>query len=1702
MPAAMVSALFELHLKTINHRQHLILKQLILLISFIFCAWHLHAQKIALKTPNGSEVWAGYSIQRVEWTQSDNIDNIKIEISVDSNKTWKTLVSSYPVSATYFEFEVPGKPSDSCFIRITDVDDLSNFSTNYPNNPFKIAQPYLNIDVISGLLYTGNAQPVTWQSGGIKYVRLSLSYNGTTFFTVKDSLPATIGYYNLTVPNVSTDSAKFRIYGYGADITSTQEGEFKIRKPINASTKKFRGGSYDGHSAASNRIPVLNINNTVLPDSVNANGLLNVKWTIENVEKIHIQYSFDSGLVWKNIVTDYPAAASQYDMTVPDTSSKLHVRIISAEDTTRTSVSKKIFIRSKYLSLQVVNKNIQKNVPVELRWLGVGVSLIKLQYQTVNKTPVTIKTNVNGAQEVFIWQPLLTNDSIRFIITDINSVSLTDTSIWFLMKNLPANSVVKYHGGSYDGHAALSNRLPIVKVIQPNNVQWNGSFNYNIEWRTENIDKVNIDYSLDSGVTWKTITNGYPASSAKYEWKTPSSTTVKGFVRIRDANDSTITDMNDTAFAILGKSLSLVKDSLPIKKGQPYQITWKQSGVENIKLKYKTGLKSNWITVKDNVNALQEVFNWVIPNNVNDSVILGVNDIADANVADSFLLAKNIAALPVASAVKFHGGSFDGHSMRSSKNIILISKPAPNEIVNSGTSYKITWSTVNISDSITIQYSVDSGQTWTTITSQLATTGEYTWIVPNKLNAKIGFNFKQNGNGSVSSNLCLVRAIDIVSKEVVGMTPKPFTIIVPGAKFLNIINFTSVPLLRDNDLMQGKIIAVSTAKTKVHFFIKSGTAVMLNDTLKANAVEKITVGAYALGDSLYAPTDTVYREICVQPKAPQLSVVGNQILCLKDTLFVKSLGNYSRYKWSTGDTTFAITVKKGGAYQLQIFANDCWSPYSDSLIVKQDTAITPVISIIGDTTFCAGKSTQLISSAALNYQWLRNGFAVSNATAKTFTATSSGNYAVRTTTALGCSLVSSEKIIVVNALPVVNTILGSDMIALNDSAVYTNGTSGGIWNSSDNSVIAISTTGKAVGVKEGKAYIYYSVTNNGGCTSKDSVQVTVSAAASLVNITGKQTLCVGDTSSIIASVTGGVWNSSQPGIVSVNNGKITALAAGASVISYTVQISGFTVKRSLTVIVNPLPTVVKINASPDTAFCAGQSIVLSAGITDKIQWYKNTQLLSGDSTNNLIVSAEGTYSYILKNSFGCTATSSKQIIVMYPLPAVVKITGSSSVSLGDTIVLKGSHPGGVWISATPSVATVNNTGIVTGKSLGIVVIKYTVTNNFGCSVADSLTVVVKPLVSVAGSNALCAKDTIQLITNTSGGIWTSSDKLIADVSASGVVKAVSAGVVTISYQIIYQGIPVTATKQITVHALPKAKITGAGSVYLGDTTTLTGTDPGGTWSASSPSIASVSSKGLVTGNALGSGIIHYKLITAFGCSASDSVSILVKPVLVITGKQIMCVNDTVSLKASIAGGTWSSTNNNASVTSTGSVRGNNAGTAQISYSVLYAGSLITEKYTVTIDPIPAVPIITVSGVQLTSNVTAAQYTWYVNGVIDSAQTQTITAKRSGGYKLRVTNAQSCSSYSNTYPVLVTPTDALQFSPNPSKGHFKLQYIMDEPGLMQITIRSAAGKMVYQKLQQQGAGVYTEQINLSVAPGLYYIEMKLTKKEYTRTIMIM
>jgi uncharacterized protein YjdB len=217
-----------------------------------------------------------------------------------------------------------------------------------------------------------------------------------------------------------------------------------------------------------------------------------------------------------------------------------------------------------------------------------------------------------------------------------------------------------------------------------------------------------------------------------------------------------------------------------------------------------------------------------------------------------------------------------------------------------------------------------------------------------------------------------------------------------------------------------------------------------------------------------------------------------------------------------------------------------------------------------------------------------------------------------------------------------------------------------------------------------------------------------------------------------------------------------------------------------------------------------------------------------------------------------------------------------------------------WSSSDTAIATVSQSGVVAGRTVGAVQIA---ASSGGMSGVATVAVVGQPIaaVVVVPSNAtLRVNTTLQLsdtVKNAAGApvpdpvvTWSSDNASVATVDAAALVVAHALGTAHITATA--GGVSGTCT--ITVSAVPIASIIitpRRPTVFVQQTAQLTVTaeDSAGNtlsgvqvvWQSASPGIASVSSSGLVTGVSPGTAVVR---ATAEGVTGADTVKVTQAPV--------------------------------------------------------------------------------------------------------------------------------------------------------------------------------------------------------------------------------
>ena len=580
--------------------------------------------------------------------------------------------------------------------------------------------------------------------------------------------------------------------------------------------------------------------------------------------------------------------------------------------------------------------------------------------------------------------------------------------------------------------------------------------------------------------------------------------------------------------------------------------------------------------------------------------------------------------------------------------------------------------------------------------------------------------------------------------------------------------------------------------------------------------------------------------------------------------------------------------------------------------------------VTGGGSYCAGGTGVPVglggSQTGVNYQLFNGTTPIGSPVAGTGSAisfglqTGGGTYTVVATNATtGCvATMSGSVVVVVNPVPTAFT--GAMTICVNGTTTLASTPTGGIWTSSNTSMATVgSSSGFVTGTGPGNPTITYTLST--GCFITGVLTVNPLPAA----ITGTLNVCVGSTTPLADATTGGLWTSSNPSLATVGSTSAVVSGVGAGVPSITYTLStGCFVTTPFTV--NPTPGAI----SGFSSVCTGSSITLVNGTTGGTWSSTNTGVATvGSLTGVVSGSTAGTTSIVYTLPAGGCNTSFP--VTVNATPAA--ITGTFTVCAGLTTTLSTTTTGGTWSSSNTSVATVSSTGVVSGLIAGTVTISYTMPS--GCFVAASVTVNPTPA-AIAGTPAVCVGSTTALTNATPGGVWSSSNSALATVvSTTGVVTGVAVGTPNIIYTL-----PAGCTAVMTVTVNPNpGSISGPSNVCVFSSVNLSSATPGGTWSSSNPTVASIGFfTGIVTGISAGPVNITYTVST--GCFTTTTITVNPLP-LSILGISNVCTGSTVTLTDASAGGVWSSSNSSLATvgSASGVVLGVAVGTPIISYTL-------------------------------------------------------------------------------------------------------------------------------------------------------------------------
>ncbi len=253
---------------------------------------------LTLISPNGGEQWLVGSQQTITW-ESQDINHVKIEYSLDNADTWNLIAASVAASEKGYNWQVPDSSSKSCFIKISNASNDSLFDIN--DNNFSIIDPAITLVTPNGgeEWLAGSQQTISWTSQDIENVKIEYSLdNGVAWNIIATSIPAIDESYNWQVLMVSSKNCLIKISNVSNEILFDEsDNKFTIMNPSITIVSPNGGERWLQGS------------------------LQNITWTSQDVDKIKIENSINNGSNWQTIISEKSSADLSYEWTIPTTMS-------------------------------------------------------------------------------------------------------------------------------------------------------------------------------------------------------------------------------------------------------------------------------------------------------------------------------------------------------------------------------------------------------------------------------------------------------------------------------------------------------------------------------------------------------------------------------------------------------------------------------------------------------------------------------------------------------------------------------------------------------------------------------------------------------------------------------------------------------------------------------------------------------------------------------------------------------------------------------------------------------------------------------------------------------------------------------------------------------------------------------------------------------------------------------------------------------------------------------------------------------------------------------------------------------------------------------------------------------------------------------------------------------------------------------------
>lgn len=447
------------------------------------------------------------------------------------------------------------------------------------------------------------------------------------------------------------------------------------------------------------------------------------------------------------------------------------------------------------------------------------------------------------------------------------------------------------------------------------------------------------------------------------------------------------------------------------------------------------------------------------------------------------------------------------------------------------------------------------------------------------------------------------------------------------------------------------------------------------------------------------------------------------------------------------------------------------------------------------------------------------------------------------------------------------------------------------WASLDPSVLTVDQNGLVTFVGPGETYV--SATSNADTTKVAYCKFLITQQVEQIKMDfDKVTLSVGDEYRLTAVISPAnatnknvKWSSSNPNVVTVDdNGMLKAIGSGSATVIVQTEDGGYIDMTNVTVL-QPVSSITlsqtEMSVKKGTVFWLNATITPDTADNKKVTWSSSdTSLATVDPDGKVTTLAVGTVTIsCVSEDNGTVAYCVVEItepVTGLNLNAYYQemVAGTKFVLLPTVLPIDAPNKDVTFVSSDPTVATVDENGVVTALVGGTCeIIVTTVESNLKATCTISVKEYVESIEISGNPERLNVGESVTLVatvgTETASNkavIWTSSNPTIATVDQNGKVTGHTPGNVVITATAadgggVSDSVIIKVINPVTSITLDKSKIT----MYVGDTVNIQATvNPANAtikeleWYSDDDNIAKVYSDGDVVGIAPGRTVVYAK----------------------------------------------------------------------------------------------------------------------------------------------------------------------------------------------------------------------------------------------------